>query len=100
MLEFSFGYAWRVKHNGLLHHTYTNVDGSDDDVSQVPLARFAPSPVEPRPWYRFQHYYIWLLYTLVSIRWQTAGDVISLVRGPVCGGARCVLPARVETWLR
>ena len=78
VLGFS-SYAWRVKHN-VSHHTYTNVDGSDDDVSQVPLARFAPSQ-EPRPWYRFQHYYIWLLYTLVSVRWQTAGDVISLVRG-------------------
>ena len=46
LLGFS-SYAWRFKHN-VSHHTYTNVDGCDDDVSQVPLARFAPSQ-EPRP---------------------------------------------------
>ena len=78
LLGFS-SYAWRVKHN-VSHHTYTNVDGCDDDVSQVPLARFAPTQ-QPRPWYRFQHYYIWLLYTLLAVRWQTAGDLISLARG-------------------
>ena len=44
LLGFS-SYAWRVKHN-VAHHTYTNVDGFDDDVKQVPLARFAPSPAE------------------------------------------------------
>ena len=31
-------YAWRVKHN-VAHHTYTNVDGYDADITQVPLAR-------------------------------------------------------------
>ncbi len=78
MLGFS-SYTWRVKHN-VAHHTYTNVDGYDDDVSQVPLARFAPSQ-RHRPWYRFQQYYIWPLYTLVGVRWQTLGDVVSLARG-------------------
>ena len=34
-------YAWRVKHN-VAHHTYTNVDGFDDDVTQVPIARLSP----------------------------------------------------------
>ena len=31
-------YAWRVKHN-VAHHTYTNVDGYDDDINQTPFAR-------------------------------------------------------------
>src|SRR4051794_20019180 len=35
LLGFS-SYAWRVKHN-VSHHTYTNIDEFDDDVSQVPL---------------------------------------------------------------
>ena len=78
LLGFS-SYTWRVKHN-VAHHTYTNVDGYDDDVTQVPLARFAPSQ-QHRPWYRFQHFYIWPLYTLVGVRWQTLGDINSLVRG-------------------
>ena len=40
LLGFS-SYAWRVKHN-VAHHTYTNVDGYDDDISQVPFARLLP----------------------------------------------------------
>ena len=57
-------YAWRVKHN-VAHHTYTNVDGYDADITQVPFARLAPGQL-PRPWYRLQHYYIWALYCVMS----------------------------------
>jgi linoleoyl-CoA desaturase len=80
MLGFS-SYAWRVKHN-VAHHTYTNVDGFDDDATQVPLARFAPSQ-KGRPWYRFQQYYIWPMYTLMGLRWQTLGDLAAFRRGSV-----------------
>ncbi len=74
-------YAWRVKHN-VAHHTYTNVDEFDADITQVPFARFMP-PQAPRPWYRFQHYYIWPLYGLMAIRWQTIGDVAGFARGSI-----------------
>ena len=74
-------YAWRVKHN-VAHHTYTNVDGYDADITQVPFARLMPMQ-EPRPWYRFQHLYIWPLYSLMVLRWQTAGDVAALRRGSI-----------------
>ncbi len=78
LLGFS-SYAWRVKHN-VAHHTYTNVDEFDADATQVPLARFAPSQ-KPRPWYRFQQYYIWPMYTLMGLRWQTVGDIAAFRRG-------------------
>jgi linoleoyl-CoA desaturase len=78
LLGFS-SYVWRVKHN-VAHHTYTNVDGYDDDIEQLPLARFAPTQ-PTRPWYRFQHLYVWPLYTLMGLRWQTFGDLQSLQRG-------------------
>jgi linoleoyl-CoA desaturase len=80
LLGFS-SYAWRVKHN-VAHHTYTNVDGYDDDITQVPLARFAPTQ-SPRPWYRYQHLYIWPLYLLMGLRWQTVGDIAAFARGRV-----------------
>lgn len=80
LLGFS-SYAWRVKHN-VAHHTYTNVDGFDDDATQTPFARFIPSqPV--RPWYRFQQYYIWPMYTLMGLRWQTVGDLAAFSRGSI-----------------
>ena len=74
-------YAWRVKHN-VAHHTYTNVDAYDDDITQVPLARFMPAQA-PRPWYRLQHLYIWPLYGLMGLRWQTVGDVSALFSGGI-----------------
>ncbi len=80
LLGFS-SYAWRVKHN-VAHHTYTNVNDYDDDVSQVPFARFMPQQ-KARPWYRLQHYYIWPMYTLMVLRWQTAGDIAAFARGSI-----------------
>ena len=80
LLGFS-SYAWRVKHN-VAHHTYTNVDEFDADATQVPLARFAPSQ-KARPWYRFQQYYIWPMYTLMGLRWQTVGDIVAFRKGAV-----------------
>jgi linoleoyl-CoA desaturase len=80
LLGFS-SYAWRVKHN-VAHHTYTNVDGYDDDMSQTPIARMMPSQ-SPRPWYRLQQYYMWPLYCLMGLRWQTVGDITAFIRGRV-----------------
>ena len=74
-------YAWRVKHN-VAHHTYTNVEGYDDDIDQTPFARLVPAQT-PRPWYRLQHVYVWPLYSLMVIRWQMGADVAALVRGSV-----------------
>jgi linoleoyl-CoA desaturase len=80
LLGFS-SYAWRVKHN-VAHHTYTNVDGYDDDIEKTPYARF--SPIQPtRPWYRFQHIYVWPLYSLMGLRWQTLGDINSIRVGSI-----------------
>ena len=74
-------YAWRVKHN-VAHHTYTNVDGYDADITQMPFARLMPVQA-PRPWYRLQHYYIWALYCLMGLRWQTVGDLAAFAQGSI-----------------
>jgi linoleoyl-CoA desaturase len=89
LLGFS-SYAWRVKHN-VAHHTYTNVDGYDDDISQTPFARLLPSQT-PRPWYRLQHLYIWPLYSLMIVRWQIGADIAALLRGRI--GASPLRPPR------
>ena len=42
-------YVWRTKHN-VAHHTFTNVDGADTDIDQMPFARLAPSqPLQALP---------------------------------------------------
>ena len=89
LLGFS-SYAWRVKHN-IAHHTYTNVDGYDDDISQTPFVRLLPSQT-PRPWYRVQHLYIWPLYSLMIVRWQIGADIAALLRGRI--GASPIRPPR------
>jgi linoleoyl-CoA desaturase len=80
LLGFS-SYAWRVKHN-VAHHTYTNIDGLDADFSQTPFMRFAPAQ-PARSWYRYQHLYIWPLYLLMGLRWQTVGDIAAFARGRI-----------------
>jgi linoleoyl-CoA desaturase len=73
-------YVWRVKH--LAHHTYTNVADHDPDIDALPFARFEPT--QPRRfWHRYQHVYMWLLYALVTVRWQAVTDFTFLARGSV-----------------
>src|SRR6185503_10791683 len=59
---------WRHKHN-LMHHTFTNVAGSDPDLEGGrPWLRLAPWQ-ERRPWHSYQHLYVWLLYGVFPIKW-------------------------------
>jgi linoleoyl-CoA desaturase len=71
-------YLWRAKH--LAHHTFTNVAEHDPDIDALPFARFDPTQ-RVRPWHRYQHLYIWVLYAFVTIRWQFGTDFALLRRG-------------------
>ncbi|MEJ0082647.1 MAG: hypothetical protein WDM78_17230 [Puia sp.] len=31
-------FIWKFKHN-IIHHTYTNIDGIDDDIAKSPIMR-------------------------------------------------------------
>jgi linoleoyl-CoA desaturase len=73
-------YVWRAKH--LAHHTYTNVAGHDPDIDALPFARFEPTQTR-RFWHRYQHMYMWLLYPLVTIRWQALTDFTFVARGSI-----------------
>ena len=63
---------WRQKHN-ILHHTYTNIEGMDDDLDTFGLLRLSPNQ-EWRPWHRFQHFYAFLLYSFLTLSWLTFSD--------------------------
>lgn len=79
-------YFWRWKHN-VLHHTYPNIAGPDDDIDVGVLARLAPQ--QPRyGLHRFQHLYMWPLYGLVTVKWQIVDDFKDLIKGKV--GTRVV----------
>jgi linoleoyl-CoA desaturase len=64
---------WRIQHN-ILHHTYTNVDGMDEDINPGPTLRFSPN-AERKPFHKYQHYYAWFLYMLMTILWITTKDI-------------------------
>lgn len=58
---------WKNKHN-IIHHTYTNIDGVDDDIEIKPLLRMCPTQ-KKRAIHRFQHIYVWFLYSLLLLFW-------------------------------
>ncbi len=69
---------WQVQHN-VLHHSFTNVDGLDEDINPGPLLRF--SPLKPhKPWHRFQHLYAWFFYGLMTLIWVTFKDFVAVNR--------------------
>jgi linoleoyl-CoA desaturase len=66
------GYMWKITHN-VIHHTYTNIDGVDEDLTVSPLLRLSPGT--PRRWiHRFQHVYAFLAYGLATLFWVFVKD--------------------------
>ncbi len=66
------GYMWQLTHN-VIHHTYTNIHGVDEDLSVSPLLRL--SPAAPwRPFHRYQHLYACAAYSLSTLFWVFLKD--------------------------
>ncbi|MFH6604466.1 fatty acid desaturase family protein [Maribacter algicola] len=70
--------VWKIQHN-VLHHTYTNIEGADDDINAPFFLRFSPH-AKKNKLHRFQHLYVWFFYGLSTISWVTAKDFIRLAR--------------------
>lgn len=65
-------FIWKFKHN-IIHHTYTNVDGIDDDIAKSPIMRQCTTQ-KWVPAHRFQHIYVVLVYAISSIAWVAIMD--------------------------
>lgn len=65
-------YNWQVQHN-VLHHTYTNIHGHDEDLDAGRIIRFTKE-AEWRNFHRFQHYYSVFLYGLLTFNWALTTD--------------------------
>jgi linoleoyl-CoA desaturase len=70
----SNAFIWKIKHP-VVHHTYTNVDGIDDDIAKNPALRMAPTQ-RWVPAHRFQHVYMFVLYALSTILWLLLTDFL------------------------
>jgi linoleoyl-CoA desaturase len=61
----SSSFLWKQKHNSL-HHTYTNINGKDDDIEIGSLLRLSPEQ-KLQPWHKFQFIYAPFLYSFLSL---------------------------------
>ncbi len=71
-------YNWQVQHN-VLHHTYTNILGHDEDLEAGRILRFSKTA----KWYsyhKFQHYYSVFLYGLLTFNWAITTDFLQMKR--------------------
>jgi linoleoyl-CoA desaturase len=60
-------FMWKTKHN-IIHHTYTNIHGIDDDIEARPLLRLCTTQSHYLI-HRFQHWYFWAAYSLLYLWW-------------------------------
>lgn len=69
---------WKIQHN-VLHHTYTNIDGYDEDIDPAGVMRFSPHQPK-KSFYKYQIVYAWFLYGLMTFFWATFKDFAQLKR--------------------
>jgi len=65
-------YNWKVQHN-VLHHSFTNIQGHDEDIDAGRIIRFTKNA----KWlqiHQFQKYYSIFLYGLLTINWAITTD--------------------------
>jgi linoleoyl-CoA desaturase len=74
-------YIWAQKHN-VIHHTYANISGHDDDINMGFLGRLSPHQ-RRQGYHRLQHYYLWALYGLLPIKWQVYDDFRDIFTGRI-----------------
>jgi linoleoyl-CoA desaturase len=74
-------HLWKTKHN-MIHHSFTNIDGLDDDIDIQPVMRI--SLHQKRYWiHRFQHIYAFIFYALNYVFWVFYFDFLKYFSGKV-----------------
>ncbi|TDG36153.1 acyl-CoA desaturase [Pedobacter changchengzhani] len=66
-------YVWNITHN-VVHHTYTNIPGHDEDIEIAPGLIRISEDEELRPHQRFQQWYAFPMYGLASLSWVLRKD--------------------------
>jgi linoleoyl-CoA desaturase len=70
--------AWKIQHN-ILHHTYTNVHGYDEDIETDGILRFSPTQKLLKH-HKYQPFYAPFLYGLMTFFWFAYKDYTALIR--------------------
>lgn len=70
-------FNWKVQHN-IMHHTYTNIEGFDEDIEPKGSLRLSTqSPLKKI--HRFQHIYAFFLYSFMTL-FRNVGEFFQLVK--------------------
>jgi linoleoyl-CoA desaturase len=92
-------FLWNIKHNQL-HHTFTNVEGHDDDIENEPFIRMQSS--QKAYWFqRFQHIYWVIVYGLMYLAWVFYLDFVKYFRKRIGGrdNIRMMLSQHLGFWI-
>lgn len=68
-------YVWSITHN-VVHHTYTNIPGHDEDIDVAPGLIRITEEDEVNTIQRYQHWYAFPLYSLASLSWVFRKDYV------------------------
>ncbi|TVQ00246.1 MAG: acyl-CoA desaturase [Balneolaceae bacterium] len=66
------GYIWKITHN-IIHHTYTNIQGHDEDLEVAGFIRLSPHS-EHKTIHRVQHILAFFAYSLAMLFWVFIKD--------------------------
>ncbi|MCG2430952.1 fatty acid desaturase family protein [Aequorivita xiaoshiensis] len=89
-------YNWQVQHN-VLHHTYTNIHGHDEDLEAGRILRFSKHSKWKR-FHKYQHWYSVLLYGLLTFNWVLTTDFFQTKRYLARKLSYGKFPSPVKQW--
>jgi linoleoyl-CoA desaturase len=69
---------WKIQHN-VLHHSFTNIHGYDEDIDKNGIIRFSPTQPKKKL-FKFQLLYAPILYSILTLYWSTAKDYEQLIK--------------------
>jgi linoleoyl-CoA desaturase len=71
-------YNWKLQHN-VLHHTYTNIEGMDEDIAEKAGLRFTEH-TKVQPHHKYQWLYALPIYSITTLYWVVAKDFLQFAR--------------------
>ena len=90
-------YNWKIQHN-ILHHTFTNIKGLDEDIDAGRIIRFSMKSKWLKV-HRFQIFYAPFLYGLLTINWALTTDIKQLINYSKNPITKEHLPKPAYAWL-
>ena len=79
-------FNWKIQHN-MLHHTYTNIVGLDDDIDDKLIMRFSPH-TKVKWYHKLQVVYAFLFYGILTLYWALLKDFVQYIRYTREGSSR------------